>query len=88
MYICIILCSCSILFCVIHCSNPSIKSNNPFLNICLVTVSSKDGFDLLQNDFFSVLKTFAAGVMIGVAIMHLLVDSILDLTDVYEYPGE
>ena len=37
---------------------------------------------------YSMLKTFASGIMLGVALMHLLVDALESLDDIVDYPCE
>ncbi len=42
---------------------------------------------ILQHPFFMCVKTFSAGVILGVAVLHLLSDSLESLDEYSDYPG-
>ena len=43
---------------------------------------------IVDNAMYAILKSFSTGVILGVAVLHLAVDSIEDLSAYSEYPSK
>ena len=50
--------------------------------------NTSNSISILESDKFKVLKCFSSGIILGVAMMHLLPDAVESLEDISEYSGK
>ncbi len=41
---------------------------------------------VIRSDYFRLLKSFSAGILFGVGLLHLFSDANADLSDIVDYP--